>query len=208
MEPIFTNIYEGKHWGNNNNPAYNGSSGDGSSVEYNRLTYAPLLRTFIKMNKIKSVVDCGCGDWRSGEILYGGLGLDYLGLDTYKKVIEHNQTEHPDYKFQHMDFYTQKEEIPAADLLILKDVIQHWKTEEIYSFLDYLTTVKKHKYILMVNCSYQKEDDQPIPPSVEGTYRFRPLSANFLPLKKYNPNILFTYHTKEASVIETAADTA
>lgn len=208
MEPIFTKIYEEKHWGDNRSTTYNGSSGNGSSIEYNRDTYVPLLRTFIKIHKIKSVVDCGCGDWRCGEMLYGGLGLTYTGLDTYKKVVEHNATTYPDYNFQHMDFYTEKESIPAADLLIVKDVIQHWKTEEIYDFLDYLTTAKKHKYILIVNCSYQKQDDEPIPASVEATYRFRPLSANFLPLKKYNPNILFTYHTKEASVIETTEGTS
>lgn len=206
MEPIFTNIYEGCHWGTNNNATYNGSSGEGSAPEYNRLTYAPFLRTFIKMNQIQSVVDCGCGDWRCGEILYGNLGISYTGLDAYKKVIEHNKIQYPDYNFKHSDFYSEKENIPAADLLILKDVIQHWKTEEIYEFLDYLTTVKKHKYILIINCAYQQKDEQPL--SAEGTYRFRPLSAKFLPLKKYSPEILFTYHTKEVSVIETKADNA
>ena len=36
MEQIFTNVYEKQKWGNNLNKHYAGSSGNGSSVEYNR----------------------------------------------------------------------------------------------------------------------------------------------------------------------------
>ena len=37
MEEIFTNIYENKIWGNNNNLEYWGSSGEGSSSENNNI---------------------------------------------------------------------------------------------------------------------------------------------------------------------------
>jgi hypothetical protein len=100
-----------------------------------------------------------------------------------------------------MDFFNKREEIPAADLLILKDVIQHWKTQEIYEFLDYITTSKKFKHILIVNCCNQTIDDFDIPPQIEDTYRWRPLAASHLPLRKYSPEVLFKYDTKEVSVI-------
>ena len=50
MTEIFTDIYIHSKWGTNNNNNYNGSSGNGSSVEYN-VDYVPFLKSFIKSNK-------------------------------------------------------------------------------------------------------------------------------------------------------------
>jgi hypothetical protein len=36
MDLIFTNVYETKLWGDNNNDLYNGSSGGGSFIEFNK----------------------------------------------------------------------------------------------------------------------------------------------------------------------------
>ena len=207
MQAIFTSIYENKHWGDNEAEQYAGSSGTGSSVEANLLTYAPFLRAFIKLNNIKSVVDCGCGDWRCGPVFYNNLPITYTGIDAYDKLIEAHKVVHSQHTWMCMDFFGKKEEIPSADLLILKDVIQHWKTAEIYEFLDHITASKKFKYILIVNCCNQTIDDYDIPKIIEDTYRWRPLSANYFPLKKYKPDILFKFNTKEVSVIETSLDT-
>ena len=46
MEEIFTNVYENKTWGHNNDVEYNGSSGGGSDIEYNKDTYVPFLHIF------------------------------------------------------------------------------------------------------------------------------------------------------------------
>ena len=37
MENIFTNIYEKNIWGNNKNKKYSGSSGGGSTIQYNTI---------------------------------------------------------------------------------------------------------------------------------------------------------------------------
>lgn len=74
--------------------------------------------------------------------------------------------------------------------------MQHWKLNQIYTFLDYLVESKKFKYILIVNCYNQTEDNTDI---VIG--RYRPLSCKFLPLKKYNPIKICNYKSKEISVI-------
>jgi hypothetical protein len=63
MEQCFTNAYETQLWGNNNIAEYNGSSGDGSSLNYNINTYVPFLKKFITDNNIKNIVDLGCGDF-------------------------------------------------------------------------------------------------------------------------------------------------
>jgi hypothetical protein len=197
MDTFFTNIYENNEWGNNNNPYYKGSSGGGSEINYNINTYIPFLQSFIIDNSIKTIVDLGCGDFVCGKYIYDILDISYIGYDIYKKVIEYNSNTYalPKYKFVYLDFYNNKEKIENADLCILKDVLQHWKIEEIYDFMDYITQNKKFKYILIINCCNQTNDD------FDNEQRSKPLSIDYLPLKKYNPVKLYNYNTKEVSLI-------
>ena len=69
MEQTFTNVYEIKLWGNNNIAEYNGSSGAGSTINYNKDTYVHFLKKFITDNDIKNIVDLGCGDFICGKIM-------------------------------------------------------------------------------------------------------------------------------------------
>lgn len=197
MESTFTNIYENKIWGDNENNNYSGSSGPGSDIENNK-KYIELLKNFINEYNIKNIVDLGCGDFRIGKLLYDDLNITYTGYDTYKKVIDYNITQYPEqkYNFKHLDFFTNKESIVEGDMCILKDVIQHWSLNEIYIFLDYLTESKKFKYILLINCCNQMKDNEDC---VIGDWR--QLSCNFLPLKKYNAIKIHNYNSKEISII-------
>lgn len=196
MEPIFTKIYETKLWGDNKKDKYSGSSGDGSDIEFNT-KYIQILKKIINDYNISNIVDLGCGDFKIGRLLYDDINVLYTGYDTYKKVIDYNVTQHPEqkYTFKHLDFYTNKEDIVEGDMCILKDVIQHWTLNEIYTFMDYLTKSGKFKYILISNCCGQTKNNQDLP------LRSRPLSCNFLPLKKYNAIKIDNYNTKEISII-------
>ena len=144
MEHIFTNLYENKLWGNNNHAEYSGSSGCGSSLNFNVDTYIPFLKQFITDNNIKNIVDFGSGDFICGKIIYDNLDILYTGYDTYKKVIDYNSKNHslPKYSFIHLDFCNNKENIINGELCILKDVLQHWSLDNIYTFLDYLVEKK------------------------------------------------------------------
>jgi hypothetical protein len=199
MERIFSHIYENKLWGNNNHNEYKGSSGDGSGVDYNKKDYIPFLKNFIKTKNVKTVVDLGCGDFRCGELIYGDLDVKYTGYDAYKKVVECGEKSFSNekYTFRHLDFCNKKEEIVGGDLCILKDVIQHWSLRDIYSFLDYIVSSKKFKYILICNCCNQTQDNTEIQ-----TGDWRELSCDKFPLKRYCPKKLMRYQTKEVCVIE------
>ena len=100
------------------------------------------------------------------------------------------------YNFVHLDFWAHKENIINGDLCILKDVLQHWSLANIYAFLDFVVLHKKFKYILITNCCVRARDDLDI---ADGYWR--PLSCDYLPLKKYNPQKLGTYNTKEVCLI-------
>ena len=199
MEKVFTNIYEHNYWGNNKNNEYNGSSGPGSEIKYNENNYIPFLKKFITEHNNKNIVDLGCGDFKCGQLIYNDLDILYTGYDTYKKIINHNSNHNslPKYTFIHLDFYNNKENIINGELCILKDVIQHWSLDNIYTFLDYLTTTKKFKYILICNCCNQTQHNTDIKNG-----QWRELSCEYFPLKKYNPIKLYKYHSKEVSVIK------
>ncbi len=196
MEEFFTNVYENKIWGTDNNNEYNGTSGAGSEIN-NTIEYINFLKMFINKNDIKTVVDLGCGSFLNGPLIYDNVDTTYIGYDTYKKIIDYNKKQHsePKYTFMHLDFYSKKEDIIGGDLCILKDVLQHWHMDEIYIFLDYLIESKKFKYILLCNCCNQQIHNP------DNSGRSIPLSAKFFPLKKYNPIIMNYYYTKEISII-------
>ena len=82
-------------------------------------------------------------------------------------------------------------------MCILKDILCHWKLKNIYTFLDYLVESKKFKYILIINCCGQIEDNTDI--AENGC--FHSLSCNYFPLKKYNIKKIGNYNSKEISVI-------
>jgi len=200
MENTFTKVYETNKWGDNKNPEYKGSSGSGSSVDYQKDTYVPMLKKFIIDKNINSVVDLGCGDFLVGKLIYDDIDIRYTGYDTYKQVIDYNTQKYPipKYIFVHLDFCNNKEIIKNGDLCILKDVLMHWSLQNIYTFLDYIVENKKFNYILICNCSSQTEDNTDIKNG-----DFRPLSCDYLPLKKYSPVKIYKWDTKEVSIIYT-----
>jgi len=208
METRFTYIYVNNVWGSNNVAEYNGSSGNGSSVEYNKDTYIPFLKKFIIDNNIKTVIDLGCGDFLCGKLIYDDLDVLYTGYDTYKKIVDYNITHNSltKYSFIHLDFYNNKENIVDGDLFILKDVIQHWSCISIYNFIDYLLEFKNFKYILICNdykqsliCNDYKQSHDNIDIE-EGGYRA--LNYKYFPLKKYNLTKIFNYNDKEIYVLQ------
>jgi hypothetical protein len=193
----FTAIYEDNIWNELEN--YTSNSGDGSDLNYNINTFIPFLKDFILKNNIRSVTDLGCGDFVCGPYIYHDLELKYYGYDTYSKIIEKNNSINKDskYSFTQLDIFNEWKNIIPTDLCIIKDVLQHWRLADIYTFLDNIMISKKFKYIIICNCCDQIKDN----PDLLITGGFRPLSASFFPLKRYSAKIIFRYNTKEVSLI-------
>jgi SAM-dependent methyltransferase len=169
-----------------------GGSGGGSEPNFT-LPYRQFLSIFLKEKNIKSVVDYGCGDWQSSRLINFD-GIEYLGIDIVDSIIKFNIENYSkeNIKFKILDNFEDFFDY-TADLLILKDCIQHWKNSDIDYFLP--KVIDNFKYILINNSSRQLYDNQDTP------VMNRPLSAKFEPLKKYMPKILFTYNDKEISII-------
>ena len=131
MEKIFTNIYQKNIWKK--------GSGAGSTPNYN-IKYMAFLQNFIQMNNIKTVMDLGCGDWQFSRLI-DYSDVQYTGIDCVKSIVDinNNSYDKPNITFKHMDIFN--DELPSnQDLVILKDVLQHWDNHTIILFLDKLIT--------------------------------------------------------------------
>lgn len=195
-ESIFTKIYKTQEWGQSFTEAFVGSSGPGSSTAYNE-EYIEYLRTFIKKFQISSVVDIGCGDWRCGPAIYGDLSCSYVGYDIYQEMIDsHNKIYKSDtWRFECKNCAAELDELESADLLVVKDVLQHWSDEYVANFLKFQTEQKKYKYILITNCAAENTDSL----QTSGGWRQLPKSH---PLFQPYPFVeVFRYSTKQVLLL-------
>jgi SAM-dependent methyltransferase len=109
-------------------------------------TYRPFLQDFLARHAIRSVVDAGCGDWQSSRLI-DWSGIDYLGIDVSSIVLK-NIVGHaaPNIRFAEGDIRTLEQ--PGADLLIMKDVLQHWSNADIQALIPKFA---RYRYCLITN---------------------------------------------------------
>lgn len=144
VEETFTNVYKNCIWGVNENGE--GFSGDGSRVE-NAIPYMLFLQNFLKTHQIKSVVDVGCGDWTFSRYLEWN-DAKYIGIDVVKSVIEKNTRQFASDQISFIHASGTTYDLPKADLLICKDVLQHLSNDEIFAFIH---QIGKFKHCLITN---------------------------------------------------------
>lgn len=127
----FEEIYRSNAWGK--------GSGLGSLSEATA-SYRDYLQGFMAMNGVRSVADIGCGDWQFSRHIDWG-GIDYLGIDVSATALHkarHHQRDN--IVFRQMD--VTREGVPPCDLVILKDVMQHWPNADITAFLPQLSSAR------------------------------------------------------------------
>lgn len=128
MREAFERAYAEKRWHN--------GSGSGSQPA-NTIVWRAFLEGFIRQNAITSVLDIGCGDMRVME----GLGVwdqvKYTGMDIvplgYMGIAQGQLASHTILA----DALT--EDWPDADLVVVKDVVQHWPADAIRQLMPALT---------------------------------------------------------------------
>jgi SAM-dependent methyltransferase len=134
---IFEQIYRDSVWGD--------GSGSGSAEEVTR-PYRQFLQDFLCRHEIRSVVDLGCGDWQFSRHI-DWTGIDYLGLDASETALASaRRFERPGVRFRHCDVTS--EDLPPADLLIAKDVLQHWSRDDV---LGLLPRLERYRHVLVTN---------------------------------------------------------
>lgn len=109
---------------------WGGHSGGGSAPYWN-IDYRAFLEKFMAMNHIRSVVDIGCGDWQFSRYI-NFSGIRYSGFDVVPSVVERNRERFGSSSVSFDLVPENLAEVPKADLLIMKDVLQHLPNAEIH----------------------------------------------------------------------------
>jgi len=134
----FSEIYDSNEW------AY--SSGVGS-MPVNAADYAAFLTNFMHRNAVESVVDLGCGDWQFSRFIDWSK-VRYYGTDVVESVVARNRQLFAQSNIVFEPFRS-VEELPPADLLVCKDVLQHLPNPLVQHYLDVFKT--KYRYLLITN---------------------------------------------------------
>ena len=130
---VFGAIYAKKVWGE-------GSGGGSNSIE--SIPYFHAINSLIAFSGARSVVDLGSGDGFIGSQL---KIESYTGIDVHAPSVVACQLSHIDRTWSNLDFYHDREKIPAGDLLLAKDVFHHWPNEWIREFLLFVMNAKRWK---------------------------------------------------------------
>ena len=124
---VFSDVYERDLW--------NGGSGPGSAPE-NTVEYRRFLQEFLDgFDYPVKVVDLGCGDWRIGELM-DWSGVDYVGVDVVPEVIEANRRRDTPDNVSFVCLDALVDDLPEGDVLVVKDVLQHWPNADVLRLLD------------------------------------------------------------------------
>ena len=138
-----TQIYELNLWGGKEFDFYSGEGSHDSKI------VAPYLESVVEFlnayNNSLSVCDLGCGDFNIGRQLLKYTSR-YIAIDIVEDLIERNKS-----KFQedHLEFHCldiAKDELPAADCIIIRQVLQHLSNAEIH---DIVQKLQYYKYVIL-----------------------------------------------------------
>ena len=131
IEDTFDEIYRSKVWAGETDKL----SGEGSYGEW-AARYIELLLTFIKNNHIKSITDIGCGDFNIGKDACNFVEK-YFATDVSREIIERNRIKFK--KLKNVEFIHANaciDPIPQADLVTIRQVLQHLTNQQIESILE------------------------------------------------------------------------
>ena len=136
-------VYDMHLWGGKDFDFYSGSgSHDSHIIE----PYLDAISTFLKShNKKLTVCDLGCGDFNIGKQLAKHT-KNYIGIDIVENLIERNKTL---FKAKNLEFHCLdivEDDLPKADCIILRQVLQHLSNAEIETIIKKLSN---YKYVIL-----------------------------------------------------------
>ena len=141
LAEVFSDIYARRQWGSADREFF---SGDGST-ETQVSAYVALVRDFVQRRRIRTVLDLGCGDYAVGRRLRMP-GVRYLGVDVVPALVAHHQRAFRDAETDFVCADILRDELPRADLCLIRQVFQHLSNGEIQQALE---RVSGHRFTLV-----------------------------------------------------------
>ena len=132
LPDAFNEIYKKRMW--QQGKSLSGVGSEGLLAE----RYVTFVRNYLKKRDFHSVVDAGCGDFNVGSKLCEDVA-ECIALDASSYIIESNQRRYrdiPNVVFQVVDLTNAV--FPTADLVLIRQVLQHLTNEQIAKVLSNL----------------------------------------------------------------------
>ena len=141
LKKLFSRIYHDNLWGGEKGEYYSGPGSD----DHVGVEYAKAIRNYIVQHNIKSVVDIGCGDFRIAKQFVTD-DIHYIGIDVVPDLIEANQKLFGNANIEFKCLDATREELPPADLCLVRQVLQHLSNAHITEILE---KCKKYEHLLV-----------------------------------------------------------
>ncbi len=119
---VFTRIYANNEWGGEPGTFCSGSGSQALVAQ----KYCEMVTEFVIQHKVKTVLDLGCGDFNVGRSI------------QVQPLIERNINEYGSNNIEFRCLNILEDELPAADLVLLRQVLQHLFNDQILKILQKL----------------------------------------------------------------------
>lgn len=164
-QQAFETIYSDDKWGLKEETGYEQVREGFEPETEKRRRLALLLQDFLKLNAVRSIVDFGCGFWsffRDVDL----TGVRYDGFDVVKGIVDWNNSLYAadNIRFHHVHPGI---ELPSADLLFTKHVLQHLPLADVQYYLGIFR--RQYKFLIIANDV--KPDDNTNGDTEPGGYR-------------------------------------
>jgi hypothetical protein len=127
---VFGEIYHKNSWGGSARELYSGLGSRYQPAE----SYVATINKFIVLHKVHTVLDLGCGDFEIGRRLAADC-TSYIGVDVADQVISRLNACFANDKIRFLCLDITSDELPDADLCLIRQVFQHLSNEQILRVL-------------------------------------------------------------------------
>jgi hypothetical protein len=155
LPDAFNEVYRQGMWRQGHSPSGKGSEG----VLADR--YIALVEEYADRHQLRTVVDGGCGDFSVGSRLAPLFGR-YTALDVSSRIIDINRKRYADLVGGHVSFEVgdmTATTFPAADLVLVRQVLQHLTNAQIEKILANLAA-SRWRRVLISESVHDPENNQ------------------------------------------------
>ena len=104
-----------------------------------------MVKQFVSEHNVKSVLDIGCGDFTVGQQMQV-FGTQYIGIDIVQDLIDRNTKLFGSNGIQFKCLDAIVDQLPIADLVLVRQVLQHLSNEQISRLLSKLHA---YRYVMV-----------------------------------------------------------